>query len=172
MIEYCDKIVRVLKLCEEKNETWDSNKRGLHLSVLQRSFCLNIQQMAYAYNASLENQSSKNECIMDVDIKIDETNSIQDSSLIISEESYNTSYISQFIHYNIIDLIPNEILYPYTVECQLDDPQLCFPILISVPPKIHKTSSLERVLKSSLYGTYNIMPYEMDHALLNNIWKY
>ena len=181
MIEYCDKIVHVLKLCEEKNETWDLNKRGLHLSVLQRSFCLAIQQIAYAYNASLENQSPKNEGIMDVDIKIkiDETNIIQNSSLILVQEAnetdqeyYNTSFISQFIHYNIFDLIPNEILYPYNVECQLEDPQLVFPILMSVPPKIHKTSSLERVLKSSLYRIDNIMPYEMDDALLTNIWKY
>lgn len=177
MIEYCDKIVRVLELCHKKNEIWDSNKRGLHLSVLQRSFCLNAQKIAYDYNASLENQYPKNEDIIDINIKIDETfkmikqdesNSIQAST---DQEYYNTSLESQFIHYNIFGLIPNEILYPYNVECQLEDPQLGFPILISIPSKIH-TSSLEIVLKSALYGTDNITPYEMNDALLNNIWKY
>ena len=172
MIEYCDKIVRVLELCQKKNEIWDSNKRGLHLSVLQRSFCLNAQKIAYDYNASLENQSLKNEDIIDIDIKIDETfKMIDQASNETTQEYYNTSQESQFIHYNIFGLIPNEILYPYNVECQLEDPQLGFPILISIPSKIH-TSSLEEVLKLALYGTDNIIPYEMNDALLNNIWKY
>jgi len=175
MIESCDEIVRVLELCQEKNKTWDVNKRGLHLTLLQNSFCLNAQRIAQKYNTLLEipNQSSINGeatyvFVNEIDMDTMDTTIDTDMESIEQNSIYNET---EQDNYNIFDLISTEKLYPYNVECQLDDSQGDFPILLSRLKKINKSFS-ESTLKSSLYGSDSIMPYEMNDALLNNIWNY
>ena len=178
MIETCDEILRVLKLCQEKNKSWDVNKRGLHITLLQNSFCLNAQIIAHKYNTLLEipNQSSVNgetTAVVIDEIDIDTMDTAMDTSIDNDIENIEHNSISNETDqdkYDIFDLISTEKLYPYTVECQLEDTQGDFPILLSRLKKINKSFS-ESTLKSSLYGSDSIMPYEMNDALLNNIWN-
>lgn len=175
MIETCDEILRVLDLCQEKNKTWDVNKRGLHLTLLQNSFCLNAQRIALNYNTLLEvpNQSSTNVDSTSTDGNENSTYNDTDININIDLEMIKQhSNEMEQDNYNIFDLISTEKLYPYTIECQLEDSQADFPILLSRFQKIHNKSFSESTLKTALYGTNSIMPYEMDDNLLLNIWKY
>lgn len=176
MIEKCDEILRVLELCQEKNKTWDVNRKGLHLTLLQNSFCLNAQRIAFNYNTLLEvpDQSSTNEDLTNVELTSVDVNSTAISTDINIELEMIEHHFNQIDqdNYNIFDLISTEKLYPYTVECQLEDLEADFPILLSRFQKIHKKSFLESILKTALYGTNSIMPYEMNDNLLLNIWKY
>jgi hypothetical protein len=175
MVETCDEIVRVLDLCQEKNKTWDVNKRGLHLTLLQNSFSLNAQRIALNYNTLLEvpNQSSINE--EPIYVFVNETAISTDISTDINIELEMIEQHSNEMNqdnYNIFNLISTEKLYPYTVECQLENLEADFPILLSRFQKIHNKSFSESTLKTALYGSNSITPYEMDHNLLLNIWKY
>ena len=140
MIETIYEITRVLELCRLKNLTWNENKKSLRDIIHQRNICFSAQKIAFQYNETLEEQLLELQQVKtegeiegeiqqqetEKDIKIDdkylveyqsedtddETNILKFHSLISIDVSNETSIVEQYIKYNIMDILPNKILYP------------------------------------------------------------